>query len=157
MQVVITQGNYWYQHFIDQTFVVTETYGSEGFTVLEGPQQGKFIFVTDCEIVTVENDPKEQIDGIKHDLGKIKAACLRDFALAFKEVAKVASFGAKKYKRSDWLHVDNAIERYSDAQDRHSLELWAGNEIDHESGCLHEAQVIWNALAVLELKLRDKQ
>lgn len=93
--------------------------------------------------------------GIKYDGDKLKAGCLRDFALALKEVVKVSTHGCEKYRRSDWLNVDNAIERYTDAQDRHALELWAGNEID-ESGCLHEAQVIWNALAVLELKLRAK-
>lgn len=103
---------------------------------------------------TVLNDESDET-GCKYDDGKIKAGCLRDFALALKEVAKVATHGCEKYKRSDWLKVDNAIERYTDAQDRHALELWAGNEID-ESGCLHEAQVIWNALAVLEIKLREK-
>ena len=52
MQVVITQGNYWYQHFMDQKFVVTETFGhgQEGFTVIEGPQKDKFIFCSDCEV-----------------------------------------------------------------------------------------------------------
>ena len=74
-------------------------------------------------------------------------------ARALLEVSKVATFGAKKYSPDNWLKVENGLERYTDAKDRHRLE-GAISEYDSESGLLHAAHEAWNALAVLELKLR---
>lgn len=49
-------------------------------------------------------------------------------------------------------YVDDGIARYTDAMDRHNLE---GIESHDDSGLLHAAQVAWNALARLELMLRE--
>lgn len=95
--------------------------------------------------------------GKKFDNGKLRASLLRDFPLAFTEMAKVLTFGASKYEAHSWQHVPNAVERYTDAADRHDLALWSGESVDEESGCLHEAQAIINRLFVLELKLKLKQ
>lgn len=141
-----------YEDFIGCVIDVDPNLSGENYIVYKPEDSWITIPLANCTVLDDELDKT----GCKYDDGKIKAGCLRDFALALKEVAKVATHGCEKYKRSDWLKVDNAIERYTDAQDRHALELWAGNEID-ESGCLHEAQVIWNALAVLEIKLREKR
>lgn len=92
---------------------------------------------------------------LKYDNGKLRASLLRDFPLAFTELAKVLTFGASKYEAHSWKNVHNAVERYTDAADRHDLAFWSGEEIDEESGCLHEAQVIINRLFVLELKLKN--
>lgn len=106
---------------------------------------------------TVEAAREKRGVGMKYDTGKLRASLLRDFPLAFTEIAKVLTFGADKYAAHSWQHVPNAIERYTDAGDRHELELNAGNLVDEESGCLHEAQVIVNRLFVLELKLKQER
>lgn len=92
--------------------------------------------------------------GTKHDTEKPRPSLVLDvMALALIEVSKVATFGAKKYSDNNWLMVDDGIKRYTDAKDRHRLE-GAICTHDDDSGLLHAAHEAWNALAVLELKLR---
>ena len=92
--------------------------------------------------------------GIKDDKKKpMPRLLLGTMARALLEVSKVATFGAEKYSPDNWLKVENGLERYTDAKDRHRLE-GAISDYDSESGLLHAAHEAWNALAVLELKLR---
>lgn len=94
--------------------------------------------------------------GAKLDAGKILAAVLGDFSRALEEVAKVGTAGAKKYTRGGWQSVDNGPQRYTDALWRHLLKH--GRELrDEDTGCFHLAQVAWNALATLELALREAE
>lgn len=111
----------------------------------------------DQQYVPPAVDSPTQGTGMKYDSGKLRASLLRDFPLAFTEIARVLTFGANKYAARSWQDVPNAIERYTDAGDRHELELNAGKLVDEESQCLHEAQVLVNRLFVLELKLRQVQ
>ena len=97
-------------------------------------------------------DPCEP--GAKLDKGKPKAGVLSDFGLALLEVARVGTYGAEKYSRSGWVEVPDGEIRYTDAMWRHLL-AEKEEETDEESGFLHEAHVAWNALARLELKLRE--
>lgn len=99
----------------------------------------------------------EAYHAAKFDQGKLRASLLRSMPLAFIELARVLTFGANKYAADSWQDVPDAIQRYTDAADRHDLALWAGEEIDDDSQCLHEAQAIVNRLFVLELKLRAKK
>lgn len=95
--------------------------------------------------------------GAKLDAEKPRMELLQDFGLALMEVAKVATFGAEKYSEGGWQEVKNGIQRYSGAMQRHfygerySLYDPAG------SGLLQAAQTAWNALARLELMLREMQ
>ena len=92
--------------------------------------------------------------GTKDDKQKpMPRLVLGTMARALLEVSKVATFGAEKYSPDNWLKVENGLERYTDAKDRHRLES-AISDYDSESGLLHAAHEAWNALAVLELKLR---
>ena len=92
--------------------------------------------------------------GTKDDKQKpMPRLVLGTMARALLEVSKVATFGAEKYSPDNWLKVENGLDRYTDAKDRHRLE-GAISEYDSESGLLHAAHEAWNALAVLELKLR---
>ena len=105
-----------------------------------------------------ETDPNGLLPtdpGAKLDDGKILAGVLGDFSLALKEVAKVGTFGAKKYSRGGWQHVENGAERYYDALWRHLLDE-RHEPIDQDSGLLHSAHLAWNCLARLELILREK-
>jgi len=106
-----------------------------------------------------ETDPNKldaHAPGAKLDAGKPQAALLNQFSLALLEVAKVATFGAKKYSVGGWQHVDNGIARYSDALMRHWLE--ESFELnDSNSNLKHAAHLAWNALARLELMIREEK
>lgn len=99
----------------------------------------------------------KQPAGRKDDAGKTQAGILlEDFPRALLAVAQVATFGANKYERGNWLKVQDAKQRYADAMLRHMLEDGVKPcSVDAESGMLHKAHAAWNALAVLELALRE--
>lgn len=67
----------------------------------------------------------------------------------------VGTFGAEKYTKGGWLDVPDGVERYTDALYRHLLAEGRGELVDHESGLLHAAHSAWNALARLDLMLRE--
>lgn len=95
--------------------------------------------------------------GIKYDEGKVQPSLvLNTMARAVLEVSKVATFGAAKYSKDNWLLVEDAIERYTDAKQRHMLNS-NFEELDKESHISHLAHEAWNALAILELTLRQKE
>lgn len=90
--------------------------------------------------------------GYKADSGKLKPALLLDdMSLAITEILKVLKHGEEKYSAGNWLLVENGIERYRNAADRHRLQ----KGIDKESGILHLAHEAVNVLMLLELKLRE--
>lgn len=100
--------------------------------------------------------------GAKLDDGKLRPRMvLRGFPRALEEVVRVGTAGAKKYTPDGWQTVPNGIQRYADAADRHRIALDKGEVFDEtmdpycdQGSIMHEAQVIWNQLASLELKLR---
>ncbi|MDE2101217.1 MAG: hypothetical protein KGL39_28485 [Patescibacteria group bacterium] len=96
--------------------------------------------------------------GIKCDDGKppVVRGVLQYFPRALTEVAKVSAAGARKYAWDGWRTVPHGVARYSDALGRHLLAECDG-PLDNETGCLHAAQVAWNALARLELMLLQKE
>ena len=94
------------------------------------------------------------MNGVKHDAGKPAAGVLADFSLALRAVAEVGTFGIIKYSRGNWQDVENGRIRYTDAMWRHLLDS-RHEEIDPETSLLHEAAMVWNALARLELKMRE--
>lgn len=94
-------------------------------------------------------------EGMKFDSEKPDMdLVLGDFSNALVEVAKVGTFGAKKYERSNWLRVQGGQERYSSALLRHFFDSKRGPAIDSDSNLLHLSHLAWNALAILELELR---
>ena len=95
--------------------------------------------------------------GTKHDGQKPQPALvLHSMSRAIQAVVEVATFGAGKYSPDNWLLVPDGINRYSNAKLRHMLDSSTESH-DPESGLLHAAHEAWNALAVLELMLRDAQ
>lgn len=120
--------------------------------------------IPEIEIVDksfLESDPsgKNQHEaGAKLDDGKVLAdLVLGDFARALWAVAEVGTFGAKKYTKSGWLSVPDGLARYEDAQMRHRLKRQMGELVDDDSDLLHRAHEAWNALATLELHLREQE
>lgn len=94
--------------------------------------------------------------GAKLDNGKAKCSLLIDFGRALVAVSEVGTYGAAKYTRGGWQHVPDGQNRYTDALLRHLL----GEQVevrDPETELLHAAHVAWNALARLELLLRERE
>lgn len=92
--------------------------------------------------------------GAKLDAGKPQPSLMFEaFPLALLAVSGICTYGAKKYSRGGWQHVPNGIDRYTDAMLRHMLDTRFD---DPESGLPHAAHAAWNALARLELMLREK-
>lgn len=98
----------------------------------------------------------QHIPGAKLDAGKPDTSLLLMFGRALLDVARVGTFGSRKYTRGGWQHVDSGVERYTAAMLRHMLQEGQG-VFDAESGLRHAAQVAWNALARLELLLREEE
>lgn len=93
--------------------------------------------------------------GAKLDDGKPDTSLLLLFPKALLAVAEVGTFGAKKYSRGGWQFVANGFTRYTAALLRHLFKS-SYEDYDDDSGLLHDAQVAWNALARLELRLRGE-
>lgn len=93
--------------------------------------------------------------GAKMDGGKTLAGVILDFGLALEAVAEVGTFGAKKYSRGGWQSVPDGVQRYEDAMMRHMLKVRT-EKIDPETNLPHLYAVAWNALALLELAIRDR-
>jgi hypothetical protein len=95
--------------------------------------------------------------GAKLDAGKVRVGLMfRGFARALLKVAEVTTYGARKYTPGGWQHVENGIERYDDAKCRHLLKGYL-QERDPETDIEEAAHEAWNALARLELLLREKE
>ena len=96
--------------------------------------------------------------GKKYDSGKSMVGTLcRVFPRALLGVGQCIAFGTKKYPKPDnWKLVENAFTRYQDSMMRHYLKFLAGQEKDSETNLLHLKHMAWNALAILELYLMDR-
>ena len=108
----------------------------------------------------MEQDPNGKPSnepGAKLDAGK--AACwqglLSYFPRACEQVASVSTFGASKYTWKGWGTVPNGFQRYSDAMVRHLIKEGTGELKDPDSQLLHAAHTAWNALARLELLIKE--
>lgn len=110
--------------------------------------------------VKIESDPhgkEAHTPGAKMDAGKspISQGVLQYFPRALEAVAYISLVGAKKYAWKGWESVPDGFNRYSDALGRHLLAETVEGPIDQDTQMLHAAQVAWNALARLELMLRE--
>ena len=107
--------------------------------------------------------------GAKLDGGKPDASLLQFFARALLEVAWVGTYGQRKYTRGGWQDVPDGRTRYSAAMLRHYFDELVSGTFDTDEymdrpdmaefkGTIrHDAQVAWNALARLELALREEE
>lgn len=114
-----------------------------------------------------ELDPSginSKVAGAKLDAGKspVFRGAIDYFPRALIKVAGVSFAGAMKYSWKGWESVPDGINRYSDAMLRHSLKESIEGPYDLDflnatpaQKVLHKAQIAWNALAVLELYLRE--
>ncbi|WP_243641012.1 dATP/dGTP diphosphohydrolase domain-containing protein [Shewanella vesiculosa] len=109
----------------------------------------------------MEVDPtgrSPQDAGAKLDSGKVRPGLvLGGFARALWAVSEVGTVGANKYSDNGWVSVPNGESRYDDAGMRHWLKDKMGEKQDDDSKLRHLAHEAWNALAVLDLALREQE
>lgn len=125
---------------------------SEGMPILvDAVRDGK-------PLPTFDADTKN--DG---DKAPIHQGCLNYFPRALEHIAIISAGGAKKYGWDGWDQVEDGINRYLDAEGRHTIEHNKGEvfDPDHSRYCSepvrHLGQKAWNALAALELVLRENE
>lgn len=111
------------------------------------------------DVVEVKTDGSKNPGAVKYDQGKppIYRGGLGYFPRAIASVSAVSSFGATKYAWDGWRYVNDGINRYSDALVRHLAKEGEGEVVDTDSGLLHASHAAWNALARLELILRQQE
>lgn len=121
--------------------------------------------------VEKEQDPNglnQHQAGAKLDDGKVDMSLLTLWPRALTEVCRVGTLGARKYSRGGFLSVPNGVVRYTAALLRHlfkeSYQLMDDDPYyDTPAGApfkgkiRHDAQVAWNALSRLEVKLREEE
>lgn len=97
--------------------------------------------------------------GAKLDAGKapIRRGLLEYFPRACIAIAQVSESGAQKYAWNGWESVPNGVNRYGDAELRHIVKAAIEGPVDRDYGHLHAAHEAWNALARLELILREME
>lgn len=121
---------------------------------------GKPTTETEQRSTTEERDPNGKSPhepGAKLDSGKpsIYRGLLDYFPRACSAVAEVSTVGAKKYAWKGWETVPDGFSRYSDALGRHILAESSDGSLDKDTGLLHASHVAWNAMARLELLLKE--
>lgn len=118
--------------------------------------------MTTLDVVdVVERDPhglKSNAPGAKLDAGKNRLGLvIGGFSRALQAVGEVGTFGAEKYTPNGWVLVPNGQERYTDALYRHLMTEAEGESVDGQTGLTHAAHAAWNALARLDLMLREQE
>jgi hypothetical protein len=92
--------------------------------------------------------PKKDSDkGLRFNEGKTRYDLMPPFALD--QLAKIFTFGAKKYAERNWEKGMKWSKVIASLQ-RHLAAIMAGEDYDSESGLLHAAHVTWNALVLTE-------
>ena len=116
------------------------------FTLSEIPEEEKIKALREKNMVEEApyhpgyEDASFTTAGRKFDGGKLEYGLLPPYAL--EETVKVLTFGAQKYERNNWIHVDDGIRRYFDALQRHVWAWKMGENIDPESGLHHLAHAM---------------
>lgn len=105
-------------------------------------EKGKLEYSFKCERV----DPRE---GMKNDFLDDKPRWDLLPLPEIEDLVKVYTAGAKKYAPNNWQKLDNGYQRYKAALFRHLLAYEKGERIDPDTKCMHLAQVVWNAVAML--------
>ena len=98
-------------------------------------------------------------EGAKHDQGKFLPfkGFMQQFPAAVLAVAALSEYGANKYDWDNWKYVPDGAARYTEAMLRHLLE--EANEdraVDAGSDLPHIIHTAWNAMARLELYMREE-
>lgn len=91
-------------------------------------------------------------DGKKADL----AGLFRSFAPVLDDLARLTSFGEKKYSPLGWREQKDGESRYAAAALRHLSAHISGERCDPESGMSHLVHAAWSAMAAKYLNTNDE-
>lgn len=105
-------------------------------------EKGKLEYSFKCERVDLR-------EGMKNDFLDDKPRWDLLPLPEIEDLVKVYTAGAKKYAPNNWQKLDNGYQRYKAALFRHLLAYEKGERIDPDTKCMHLAQVVWNAVAML--------
>lgn len=94
-------------------------------------------------------------NGMKYDDGKPRMWLLPFVSLY--EIAKVLTFGARKYAANSWQSLPDGEERYANALLRHLTAIQQGERVDAESGLLHWSHVGCNSLFLIWFELQKEK
>ena len=83
-------------------------------------------------------------ESLKYDDGKVRMDLVP--LECVESIAKVLTYGAKKYADNSWQDLPDFWKRYKAALLRHLTALDKGELIDKESGLYHIDQVLTNAM-----------
>lgn len=72
------------------------------------------------------------------------------------DIVRVYTEGAKKYVENSWQDIPDGFNRYLGATMRHLVAYTKGERFDSDTGCMHLAQVAWNAIALLYYDKHNK-
>lgn len=119
---------------------------------------------TESELKLYFEKIEETQKGVKNDSDKLPyyIVLFKQFPLALKEVVKCSKAGNQKYHATDtdwqnFTRLENSDTRYRDAMLRHMGETGQVEDMQKYGEMTHEAAVVWNALADLEVKLRKNK
>jgi len=94
--------------------------------------------------------------GLKFDQGKLRTSLLTvNMVECIEAIAKVLTFGAKKYADNSWQEVPNAKIRYREALDRHLMAHSKGEIFDAESELPHMAHAACCMMFLLWLDIQE--
>lgn len=82
--------------------------------------------------------------GLKYDQDKIRMELVPMSSI--ENIAKILTYGAKKYSDNSWQELDNFWNRYKGALLRHLAAIDKGELNDSESGLPHIDHVLCNAM-----------
>lgn len=126
------------------------------------PQPAHEVYMSERNTVSaVEADPTGLVStqpGAKLDAGKVDVlrGAINYFPRALNLVAKISELGAKKYSWKGWESVPDGVNRYGAALMRHLMhDPYSLDDGPGGIGVLHQGQTAWNALARLELILKE--
>lgn len=117
-------------------------------TVAKTSTRGEEVSCIDClRAMSPPVAPVPRHDaGVKDDHAKPRMALLPFGALEW--VAKVMTYGARKYAKGNWVTLEDAEERYASAMLRHYTAWQQGEMLDEESGLPHVAHLACDALFI---------
>jgi hypothetical protein len=107
------------------------------------------VYPIDHQNLQLEPSPEPWV-GEKHDNEKPRFDLLPPMAVT--EMAKVLTFGAKKYAPDNWRKVPDAKARYTAALLRHAFAYLGGEVEDTETQLNHMAHIMCCAAFLIELE-----
>ena len=98
----------------------------------------------------------------KYSKTPVALGCILRFPRAVQEIAKVSVFGCQKHQAPmgsmGYVDVPDAENVYREAESRHLVAEAIEGPVNKQDGdLLHKAQKAWNALADLEVYLRNRE